>query len=60
MLAQFFSTLATSRGDFGAALSVGLRTTLGFVLAALLLGLLDLRFTRRAAAAARVRAGEVR
>ena len=49
VLAQFFSTLTASRGDYAEAFSVGLRTTLGFVLAALLLGLLDLGAGRRAA-----------
>jgi MFS family permease len=48
VLAQFFSTLTASRGDYAEAFSVGLRTTLGFVLAALLLGLLDLGAGRRA------------
>ncbi len=38
VLAQFFSTLASSGGDYGEALSIGLRTTLAFVLAALVLG----------------------
>lgn len=46
VLAQFFSELAGTHGDFARALSVSLRTTIGLVVAALLLGLLDL-LTRR-------------
>lgn len=46
VLAQFFSKLATTQGDFAKALSLGLRTAIGLVAAALLLGVLDL-LTRR-------------
>jgi EmrB/QacA subfamily drug resistance transporter len=46
VLAQFFAALASSHGDFTEALSIGLRTTLAFVLAALALGLLDLWLSR--------------
>lgn len=46
VLAQFFSELASSHGDFASALSLGLRTAIVLVVAALLLGLLDL-LTRR-------------
>ncbi len=46
VLAQFFSELASTRGDFARALSVSLRTTIALVVAALLLGLLDV-LTRR-------------
>ena len=42
VLAQFFSELAASHGDFAHALSVSLRTTLGIVLAALLFGVVDI------------------
>jgi hypothetical protein len=41
VLAQFFSTLAGG-SDVPGAFSVGLRTTTGFVLAALVFGLVDL------------------
>jgi len=46
VLAQFFSKLASTHGDFAKALSLGLRTTIGLVAAALVLGLVDL-LTRR-------------
>ncbi len=46
VLAQFFSELASTHGDFARALSVSLRTTIGLVVAALVLGLVDL-LTRR-------------
>ncbi len=51
VLAQFFTRLASSRGDFPEALDVSLRTTIGFVVAALALGLFDLRTSRRAPSA---------
>ncbi len=51
VLAQFFTRLASTRGDFAESLNVSLRTTIGFVLAALALGLLDLHSSRRARAA---------
>jgi MFS family permease len=46
VLAQFFSTLA-ARHDVPAAFTLGLRTTTGFVVAALVLGLADLWMQRR-------------
>ncbi|CAN5859567.1 MFS transporter [soil metagenome] len=48
VLAQYFAALAASGGDPGAALTTGLRTTLAFVLAALVLGVVDLAYRRRA------------
>ena len=42
VLAQFFAALATSRGDYGTALSVSLRTTIGLITVALLFAVLDL------------------
>jgi EmrB/QacA subfamily drug resistance transporter len=42
VLAQFFAALATSRGDYGTALSVSLRTTIVLIAVALLFALLDL------------------
>lgn len=42
VLAQFFATLGSTRGDYGQALSVALHTTVGFVLAALIVALIDL------------------
>jgi EmrB/QacA subfamily drug resistance transporter len=42
VLAQFFAALASSDGDYAEALSTGLRTTIGLVVLALLLGLTDL------------------
>ncbi len=42
VLAQFFDKIASTHGDFGEAFSVALHTTIGLVLAALLLGLVDL------------------
>ena len=42
VLAQFFAALADSRGDYGAALSVSLRTTIGLIAVALLFAVLDL------------------
>lgn len=56
VLAQFFDRAAASDGDFAEAFSVGLRTTIGLVVAALLLGTVDLLRRRRldrAAVAAR-------
>jgi MFS family permease len=46
VLAQFFSKLASSH-DVAAAFTLGLRTTTGFVVAALLIGLADLFGSRR-------------
>jgi EmrB/QacA subfamily drug resistance transporter len=45
--AVFFSTVAQKHGDFSAALSVGIRVAIGFVVLALLVGLADLRRPRR-------------
>ena len=42
ILAQFFAALGTSRGDYAAALSVALRTTIGFVVVALVFAVIDL------------------
>lgn len=42
VLAQFFERVASTRGDFAEALSVSLRTTIGFIVVALVLGLIDL------------------
>ena len=49
VLAQFFAALATSAGDYGAALSVSLRTTIALIGVALVFAVLDLvrRRTRR-------------
>ena len=46
VLAQFFTQLTSTHGDFGKALSISLRTTVVFVGLALVLGLIDL-FRRR-------------
>ena len=53
VLAQFFDRLATTRGDYAEALSSSLHTTIGLIVVALVLGLLDLarRRTRDPAAA---------
>lgn len=49
VLAQFFERVAASKGqDYAGALSVGLRTTVGFVLVALVFGLADLARRRSA------------
>ncbi|MGI9156423.1 MAG: MFS transporter [Marmoricola sp.] len=42
VLAQFFDRVSSTRGDFGEAFSVALHTTIGLVLLALVLGLVDL------------------
>jgi EmrB/QacA subfamily drug resistance transporter len=42
VLAQFFATLAHSAGDYGEALSVSLRTTVGLVVMALVIAVIDL------------------
>jgi EmrB/QacA subfamily drug resistance transporter len=42
VLAQFFAALADSRGDYGTALSISLRTTIGLIAVALLFAVLDL------------------
>jgi EmrB/QacA subfamily drug resistance transporter len=42
VLAQFFAALGTSDGDYGAALSVSLRTTIGLIAIALVFAVLDL------------------
>ena len=56
--AVFFGHLATSRGDWNAAISLGLRVTVGLVAAALLLGITDvvrtMRSTRAPAPAGRI------
>jgi hypothetical protein len=41
VLAQFFDRLASSHGDFGQAFSVALHTTIGLVLVALVLAVVD-------------------
>ena len=41
VLAQFFERVASTRGDYTAALSVSLHTTIGLIVVALLLGLVD-------------------
>ena len=46
VLAQFFDGLVSSRGDSAEAFSVALHTTIGLIVAALLLGLADLRRRR--------------
>ena len=48
VLAQFFGALAATDGDYAEALSSSLRTTIGLVVVALLLGVVDL--VRRARA----------
>jgi MFS family permease len=47
VLAQFFERVASSKGDFAQALSVALHTTIGLIVVALLLGLVDLARRRR-------------
>lgn len=42
VLAQFFAALATSQGDYGQALSMSLRWTIGFIAIALVFAVLDL------------------
>ncbi len=51
VLAQFFDRVASTHGDFAEAFSVSLHTTIGLVLAALVLGVVDLVRRRRADAA---------
>jgi len=46
VLAQFFSRLAVD-GDYAESMSLALRTTIGFVVGALLLGVADLVTSRR-------------
>jgi predicted MFS family arabinose efflux permease len=46
VLAQFFDRLATSHGDSAEAFTVALHTTIGLIVAALVLGLADLRRRR--------------
>jgi EmrB/QacA subfamily drug resistance transporter len=59
VLAQFFSRVAATRGDYAKALSLSLRTTLGFIVVALLFGLTDLvRRTRTVQPQPRHAAGE--
>ena len=48
VLAQFFDKVASTHGDFGEAFSVALHTTIGLVVAALVLGLVDLLRRRQA------------
>jgi chromate transport protein ChrA len=50
VLAQFFSTLASGH-DVADAFTIGLRTTTGFVVAALVLGLIDQGTEKRRASA---------
>ena len=47
ILAQFFAALGTTRGDYAAALSTALRTTIAFVGVALVFAVLDLIRRRR-------------
>jgi EmrB/QacA subfamily drug resistance transporter len=47
VLAQFFATLARSGGDYGEALSISLRTTVGLVAVALVIAVIDLLLRRR-------------
>jgi EmrB/QacA subfamily drug resistance transporter len=49
VLAQFFASLAGSRGNYAEALSVSLRTTIGLVAAALVFAVIDLVRRRTAA-----------
>jgi EmrB/QacA subfamily drug resistance transporter len=51
VLAQFFAALATSGGDYGAALSDSLRTTIALIAVALVFAVLDLVRRRTAAEA---------
>jgi hypothetical protein len=48
VLAQFFDRVASTHGDFADAFSVALHTTIGLVVAALLLGVVDLVRRQRA------------
>ncbi len=48
VLAQFFDKVASTRGDFAEAFSVALHTTIGLVVAALVLGVVDLVRRERA------------
>jgi len=50
VLAQFFDRLAADGDDYPAALSASLRTTIGFILVALLFGIADLIRRNRAPA----------
>ena len=52
VLAQFFAALATSSGDYGAALSVSLRTIIGLIGVALVFAVLDLVRRRTSAESA--------
>ncbi|MGH1565536.1 MFS transporter [Mumia sp. DW29H23] len=47
VLAQFFGQLGSSGGDYAASMSLALRTTIGFVVGALVLGVADLVTQRR-------------
>ena len=49
VLAQFFATLARSGGDYDEALSVSLRTTVGLVVLALVIAVIDLMRRRTSA-----------
>lgn len=53
VLAQFFERLAARPRDFADALSVSLRTTVGFVVVALVIALVDLLWPGRAATSSR-------
>ena len=57
VLAEFFDRLSASHGDFTSAFSTALHTTVGLILAALLLGLVDLARRRRGVGAAEEEAG---
>lgn len=48
VLAQVFAALGTSRGDYDAALSVSLRTTVALIAAALVFAVIDLARRRTA------------
>ena len=48
VLAQFFAALGTSRGDYDAALSISLRTTIALIAAALVFAVIDLARRRTA------------
>ena len=50
VLAQFFDQLAADGDNYPAALSASLRTTIGFILVALLFGIADLIRRNRASA----------
>ncbi|MGI8576885.1 MAG: MFS transporter [Nocardioidaceae bacterium] len=55
--AVYFSTLASSHGDFAHSATLGLRTAVGLTAAALVVGLVDLYWTRRKTERERTRGG---